>query len=33
MAVRRVKVRHLEALDGSPILDLKPNLDADIGRR
>lgn len=30
---RRVKVRHLEAVDGTPILDLKPILDEDVGRR
>lgn len=30
---RRVRVRHLEALDGTPILDLKAVLDADIDRR
>jgi len=30
---RRVQVRHLEALDGTPILDLKPVLDEDVGRR
>lgn len=29
----RVQVRHLEALDGTPILDLKPVLDGDLGRR
>lgn len=30
---RRVRVRHLEALDGTPILDLKPILSEDIGQR
>lgn len=29
----RIRVHHLEALDGTPILDLKPVLDADISRR
>jgi tRNA (Thr-GGU) A37 N-methylase len=29
----RVRVRHLEALDGTPIVDLKPVLSADIGAR
>jgi tRNA-Thr(GGU) m(6)t(6)A37 methyltransferase TsaA len=29
----RIRVRHLEALDGTPIVDLKPVLDEDIGRR
>ena len=29
----RVRVRHLEAVDGTPILDVKPVLDQDIGRR
>jgi len=29
----RVRVRRLEALDGTPILDLKPVLSADVGRR
>lgn len=29
----RVQVRHLEAVDGTPILDVKPVLDADIARR
>lgn len=29
----RVQVRHLEALDGTPILDIKPVLDADLDRR
>lgn len=29
----RIRVHHLEALDGTPILDLKPMLDADVGRR
>jgi tRNA-Thr(GGU) m(6)t(6)A37 methyltransferase TsaA len=30
---RRVRVRNLEALDGTPIIDLKPILAADISRR
>jgi tRNA-Thr(GGU) m(6)t(6)A37 methyltransferase TsaA len=30
---RRIRVRHLEALDGTPILDVKPVLDEDVGRR
>ena len=30
---RRVRVRHLEAVDGTPILDVKPVLDEDVGRR
>jgi tRNA-Thr(GGU) m(6)t(6)A37 methyltransferase TsaA len=29
----RVRVRHLEVLDGTPILDVKPVLSEDIGRR
>jgi tRNA (Thr-GGU) A37 N-methylase len=29
----RVRVRSLEALDGTPILDLKPALSDEIGRR
>ena len=29
----RVQVRHLEALNGTPILDLKPVLDEDVDRR
>jgi tRNA-Thr(GGU) m(6)t(6)A37 methyltransferase TsaA len=29
----RLRVRSLEALDGTPIIDLKPVLSADIGRR
>ena len=29
----RVRVRHLEALNGTPILDLKPVLDEDISKR
>jgi tRNA-Thr(GGU) m(6)t(6)A37 methyltransferase TsaA len=29
----RVRVRNLEALDGTPIVDLKPELSSDIGRR
>jgi tRNA-Thr(GGU) m(6)t(6)A37 methyltransferase TsaA len=30
---RRMRVRHLEALDGTPIIDLKPILSEDIGQR
>lgn len=30
---RRARVRNLEALDGTPIVDVKPTLDDDIGRR
>jgi hypothetical protein len=30
---RSVRVRHLEALDGTPIIDIKPILSGDIGRR
>ncbi|MGH7541364.1 MAG: tRNA (N6-threonylcarbamoyladenosine(37)-N6)-methyltransferase TrmO [Gemmatimonadota bacterium] len=30
---RRVRVRNLEALDGTPILDVKPMLSGDIGER
>ena len=29
----RVRVRDLEALDGTPILDLKPVLSSDVGAR
>jgi tRNA-Thr(GGU) m(6)t(6)A37 methyltransferase TsaA len=29
----RVRVRNLEAVDGTPILDLKPVLSSDVGRR
>lgn len=29
----RIRVRHLEALDGTPIVDLKPVLSADLRRR
>ena len=29
----RVRVRNLEALDGTPIVDLKPVLSRDVGRR
>lgn len=29
----RLRVRSLEALDGTPIIDLKPVLSADIGQR
>jgi tRNA (Thr-GGU) A37 N-methylase len=30
---RRVQVDHLEALDGTPILDLKPVLEGEISER
>jgi tRNA-Thr(GGU) m(6)t(6)A37 methyltransferase TsaA len=30
---RRVRVRHLEALDGTPIIDVKPILSEDIDQR
>ncbi|HEY7609453.1 MAG TPA: tRNA (N6-threonylcarbamoyladenosine(37)-N6)-methyltransferase TrmO [Alphaproteobacteria bacterium] len=30
---RRLRVRHLEALDGTPIIDLKPLLSGEIGER
>jgi tRNA-Thr(GGU) m(6)t(6)A37 methyltransferase TsaA len=30
---RRLRVRHLEALDGTPILDVKPVLAEDVGQR
>lgn len=29
----RLRVRHLEALDGTPIIDLKASLDANVGER
>jgi tRNA-Thr(GGU) m(6)t(6)A37 methyltransferase TsaA len=29
----RVRVRHLEAVDGTPLLDLKPVLSADVDKR
>lgn len=29
----RLRVRHLEALDGTPIIDVKPILSAEIGER
>jgi tRNA (Thr-GGU) A37 N-methylase len=29
----RVKVRNIETIDGTPIVDLKPALDEDISRR
>jgi tRNA (Thr-GGU) A37 N-methylase len=29
----RIQVRRLEALDGTPIIDVKPILDEDVGRR
>jgi tRNA-Thr(GGU) m(6)t(6)A37 methyltransferase TsaA len=29
----RVRVRRLEALDGTPVLDIKPVLSADVGER
>jgi tRNA (Thr-GGU) A37 N-methylase len=30
---RRIQVRHLEALDGTPIIDVKPILGGDISQR
>ena len=30
---RRLRVRHLEALDGTPILDVKPVLSEDVSQR
>ena len=30
---RRLRVRHLEVLDGTPIIDVKPILSGDIGQR
>jgi tRNA-Thr(GGU) m(6)t(6)A37 methyltransferase TsaA len=30
---RRLRVRNLEALDGTPIIDVKPVLSADVSRR
>ncbi len=30
---RRIRVRHLEVLDGTPIIDVKPILSSDIGER
>ena len=30
---RRVRVRHLEVLDGTPIIDVKPILSGEIGQR
>ena len=30
---RRVRVRHLEALDGTPVVDVKPVLSRDISQR
>jgi tRNA-Thr(GGU) m(6)t(6)A37 methyltransferase TsaA len=30
---KRVRVRNLEALDGTPIVDVKPVLDSDVGER
>ncbi len=30
---RRVRVRHLEALDGTPIIDVKPVLSGEVGER
>ena len=33
IAGHRVRVRHLEALDGTPILDIKPVLSEEIGER
>jgi tRNA (Thr-GGU) A37 N-methylase len=29
----RVRIRNLEAVDGTPILDLKPVLSRDVGQR
>lgn len=29
----RLRVRHLEALDGTPVLDVKPVLSEDVGQR
>jgi tRNA-Thr(GGU) m(6)t(6)A37 methyltransferase TsaA len=29
----RLRVRNLEALDGTPVLDLKPILDDEVGKR
>jgi tRNA-Thr(GGU) m(6)t(6)A37 methyltransferase TsaA len=29
----RLRVRHLEAIDGTPILDIKPALNVDVARR
>jgi tRNA (Thr-GGU) A37 N-methylase len=29
----RVQVRSLEAIDGTPIVDVKPALSPDVGRR
>jgi tRNA-Thr(GGU) m(6)t(6)A37 methyltransferase TsaA len=29
----RVRVRHLEAIDGTPVLDIKPVLEGDIAER
>lgn len=33
IAPGRLRVHHLEALDGTPVLDLKPVLSADVGER
>jgi tRNA-Thr(GGU) m(6)t(6)A37 methyltransferase TsaA len=33
LAGARVRVRHLEAVDGTPIVDVKPVLSAEIGDR
>jgi tRNA (Thr-GGU) A37 N-methylase len=30
---RRVRVRRLEALDGTPVIDLKPVLTGDVSER
>jgi tRNA-Thr(GGU) m(6)t(6)A37 methyltransferase TsaA len=30
---RRLRVRHLEALDGTPVVDIKPVLSEDVGQR
>jgi tRNA-Thr(GGU) m(6)t(6)A37 methyltransferase TsaA len=33
VAGERVKVRNLEALDGTPVVDVKPVLSADVSER
>jgi tRNA-Thr(GGU) m(6)t(6)A37 methyltransferase TsaA len=33
VAGERVKVRNLEALDGTPVIDVKPVLSADVSER
>jgi tRNA (Thr-GGU) A37 N-methylase len=30
---RRIRVRNLEALDGTPVIDVKPILNEDVGLR